>query len=128
MTWLAALLLVVAVAAVLRLRGGGPALPEPPATPDGVLRLLRDGRTIDAVAMQRRLTGQGLYDAKQAIDRMRDTGVWEGPAAPAAPPDDAAVAALAKDGRLIEAIKLYRETYGGDLASAKDAVDRLAGR
>ena len=128
MIWIVALLLVVAVAAVLRLRGGRVVHREPPATPDGVLRLLKQGQTIEAVAMQRRLTGQGLYDAKQAIDRMRDTGVWEGPVTPPTPADDPAVAALVQEGRLIEAIKLYRETHGGDLATAKSVVDRLAQR
>jgi ribosomal protein L7/L12 len=38
---------------------------------------------------------------------------------------DAEIEAAIRAGRKIEAIKLYRETYGTDLKSAKDAVDAL---
>lgn len=38
---------------------------------------------------------------------------------------DAEIEAAIRAGRKIEAIKLYRETYGTDLKSAKDAVEAL---
>ncbi|MFD8301697.1 ribosomal protein L7/L12 [Streptomyces sp. NPDC059690] len=36
------------------------------------------------------------------------------------------VAALLRDGKKIQAIKVYREATGADLREAKEAVDRLA--
>ena len=41
------------------------------------------------------------------------------------PSDDADIRDLAEAGRLIEAIRLYRERHGVDLAEARDAVERL---
>jgi ribosomal protein L7/L12 len=41
---------------------------------------------------------------------------------------DADVERLVVVGRKIDAIKLYREIHGTDLKTAKEAVDRLAGR
>jgi len=38
---------------------------------------------------------------------------------------NAKVMALVKQGKLIEAIKMYREIYNVDLAEAKEAVDDL---
>ncbi|MEV8554650.1 ribosomal protein L7/L12 [Streptomyces glaucescens] len=43
-------------------------------------------------------------------------------------PGTDAVAALARDGKAIEAIKEYRRVTGAGLKEAKDAVDRLQGR
>ena len=49
---------------------------------------------------------------------------------PFAPPSsnlvDEDVRALARGGRKIEAIKLFRERHGGGLKDAKDAVERMA--
>ncbi|SFG34837.1 ribosomal protein L7/L12 [Streptomyces mirabilis] len=42
-----------------------------------------------------------------------------------ADPELEQVAALAHDGRKIQAIKVYREVTGAGLKEAKDAVDRL---
>ncbi|MEV4445784.1 MULTISPECIES: ribosomal protein L7/L12 [Streptomyces] len=42
-----------------------------------------------------------------------------------ADPELEQVAALARDGRKIQAIKVYREVTGAGLKEAKDAVDRL---
>lgn len=124
---IALLLAVVLVAVTVRLRGGRSSAPLPPASPDAVLRLLADGRTIESITMYRGLTGLGLYEAKQAIDRMRDTGVWEGPAAaPLSPEPGAEVTALVREGDRIGAIKLYRETHGVDLLTAKNAVEKLS--
>jgi ribosomal protein L7/L12 len=38
------------------------------------------------------------------------------------------VNALLRQGKKIQAIKVYRESTGADLKEAKDAVDRLAGQ
>ncbi len=44
------------------------------------------------------------------------------------PVPDEEVAALVRENKLIEAIKVYREKHGVDLRTAKNAVDKLAGR
>lgn len=41
---------------------------------------------------------------------------------------DAEIEAAIRSGRKIEAIKMYRETYGTDLKSAKEAVEALQSR
>lgn len=103
-----------------------------PPSPTEVQRLIAAGETIEAVRMYRQLTGSGLYESKQAIDRIRTTGVWEVPSAPApageADESDEDVVTLVREKRLIEAIQRYREKHGVDLTTAKNAVDRLAGR
>jgi ribosomal protein L7/L12 len=127
---LALIALVLAAAgliAVVRLRRSRPL---PPADPSEVRRLAQEGSTIQAVAMYRRLTGLGLYDAKQAIDRFKQTGELEFPAPAPAPSGegDEDVVELVRNHQIVEAIKLYRERHGVDLLAAKNAVDKLAGR
>jgi|GEM_PF-4040255 len=41
------------------------------------------------------------------------------------PEADARIRKLIEDGQGIEAIRVYRETYGGDLTAAKAAIERL---
>jgi len=102
----------------------------PPADPAEVRRLASAGQKIEAIRMYRRITGMGLYDANQAIEKFQATGVLDftpGAIDPAPAPDEE-VAALVRDNRLIEAIKVYREKHGVDLLTAKKAVEKLAGR
>ena len=129
MTYLAlAVLALVVIVILAKLRSGEePRDPHaPPPSPAEVQRLITAGKTIEAVKAYRLITGLGLYDAKQAVDRMRATGAWEAPASTPSIPGDEAVMALVRENKLIEAIKVYRELHGGDLAAAKQAVDRLA--
>lgn len=125
-----ALSLLVAVAlvvAAVRLRSREVL---PPADPSEVRRLAAAGQKIEAIRMYRQLTGLGLYEAKQAIDRFSETGILDftPPAASPAPAPDEEVAALVRDNKLIDAIKVYREKHGVDLLTAKNAVEKLAGR
>lgn len=129
MTYLAlAFLALVVIVLAVKLRGGATPgdPPAPPPSPAEVQRLIAAGQEIEAIKVYRKLTGLGLYEAKQAVDRIRATGVWEAP--PAAPPvpTDESVLALVRTNKLIEAIKVYRELHGVDLPTAKQAVDRLA--
>ncbi|MDG4802338.1 50S ribosomal protein L7/L12 [Micromonospora sp. WMMD980] len=102
-----------------------------PATGGGqgeVLRLAREGRTVEAVKLLREQTGLPLLEAKQAVDALRAGGVP--PARPAGPADlDDAVRAeatrLTHRGKKIHAVKLVREHTGWSLAEAKRYVDRL---
>jgi ribosomal protein L7/L12 len=99
--------------------------PERPATGMAeVDRLVRAGRKIQAIKVYRELTGVGLKEAKDAVER------WNHPTAPAPPPlpgaDMSTVDDALRAGRTIEAIKLYREATGVGLKQAKDAVERRA--
>ena len=125
-------IIAIAIVAVLliasRLRGG-PApgsVASPTPTPTGIKSLIVAGKFVDAIAQYRQLTGLGLYEAKQAVDRMRISGAWEAPPAAAPAANDDAVLALVRENKLIEAIKLYQSKHGVDLTTAKQAVDKLA--
>ena len=41
------------------------------------------------------------------------------------PPVDAEIAELLRSGRMVQAIKLYHETHGVDLMTAKVAIERI---
>ncbi|GAA1783355.1 hypothetical protein GCM10009682_01750 [Luedemannella flava] len=102
----------------------------PPADLERRLReLLIQRQKIQAVKLLRDHTGASLTDASDAVDRM-DNGqpLWL--------PDTTAtlnlpqadldqVRALKRQGKLIEAIKTYRQLTGLGLKEAKDAVDLL---
>ncbi|MFF4100134.1 hypothetical protein [Streptomyces sp. NPDC001903] len=45
--------------------------PEP-AGLDGVRALVRDGRTVEAIRVYRRVTGAGLLEAKQAVEALTE--------------------------------------------------------
>ncbi|MBY8870964.1 50S ribosomal protein L7/L12 [Micromonospora sp. PLK6-60] len=112
-----------------------------------VLRLVRDGRTVEAVKVLRQQTGLGLLEAKRAVDLLAAGGSWPPGAAPpgngvagrAGVADGAGVvdgahlddgvraeaARLAHGDRKIQAIKLVREHTNWTLAEAKRYVDGL---
>jgi ribosomal protein L7/L12 len=101
-------------------------------------RLVRAGKKIDAIKLFRGLTGAGLKEAKDAIDKI-DRGDASAAANYAAAagalkitsstPDRAGqiekIGRLLNAGNKIEAIKVYRETFGVGLKEAKDAVEKL---
>ena len=126
------MIIAVAIVAVLLIASrlhGGPApgsVASPTPSPEGIKSLIAAGKFVDAIAHYRQLTGLGLYEAKQAVDRMRISGVWEAPPAAASAVNDDAVLALVRENKLIEAIKLYQSKHGVDLSTAKQAVDKLA--
>jgi ribosomal protein L7/L12 len=66
----------------------------------------------------------GLEDARDAIEA-EDRGAPLPPPSELASAPSASIEALAQQGRLIEAIKLYREQMGVSLVDAKQAVERL---
>lgn len=101
---------------------------------DHVRKLVASGRTIDAIKLYREITGLGLKEAKEAIDRYADGGSLEPAedivarkaALDRAAPVDGEIKGLLESGRKLEAIKLLRERSGLDLATAKDIVDSMA--
>jgi ribosomal protein L7/L12 len=69
----------------------------------------------------RRATATQLTAIRQKLDRVIDhLGIAD------AEPDRAEVVALLENGRLIDAVRVYRRTTGASLLEAKQAVDRIA--
>ena len=100
---------------------------------DDVRKLADSGRMIDAIKRYREITGLGLKEAKDAIDRYASGGqleISENPAArnmaldPSAPAD-AEIMRLLEAGRKFGAVKVLRARSGLDLAAAREAVDNL---
>ena len=82
----------------------------------------RAASKLERVRQYRERYGVGLREALQAIEA-QDAGAPLQPMA--APPPAADVEALVRQGRVIEAIKAYREQTGASLVEAKQVVDRL---
>lgn len=119
-------------------RGLAPSEPEPrsPSTVElGEVRaLLNAGNKLEAIKRYRALTGVGLKEAKDAVEAMqRGEPVPELPLPPAPPRritsemaiDDPELKAHLSAGRLIDAIKRYRELTGLGLKESKDAIEAL---
>lgn len=116
--------------------GGATLRSSPPASQaEGeaeVRRLIAAGDLIAAIKQYRTLTGVGLKEAKEAVEALA-----AGRAVPALPAGvravpvpvgaelEAEIRAMVKDGRLIEAIKRYREATGVGLSDAKAIVERM---
>lgn len=115
-----------------------PALAGPPPSQilatGAVADLLREGRKIEAIKLFREQTGVGLKEAKDAVEAMeRGEAVEVPPELVAAPRritsemaiDDAELRRHLSGGRLIDAIKRYRELTGLGLKESKDAIESL---
>ncbi len=95
-----------------------------------VLRLIQAGQKINAIKAYREITGTGLKEAKEAVDRMA-TGANEPlpqtPSVQSRPDlvDPEKLQRLIREGHKIEAIKYLREQRGIGLREAKDATDWL---
>jgi ribosomal protein L7/L12 len=97
--------------------------------------LVRAGNKIEAIKLYRELTGAGLAESKDAIERFaageplqitRTTVTTQGARlGQIAPERLAEVLRLTQSGNKIEAIKLFREMTGLGLKEAKDAVEAI---
>ncbi len=101
-----------------------------------VTRLVQSGQKIQAIKLYREMTGLGLAEAKEAVERLEagqplvftsnaSVDLSDMSAAAGQAAQMAEVTRLVQSGRKIEAIKVYREMTGLGLREAKDAVDRL---
>lgn len=93
-----------------------------------VRALVLAGKKLEAIKVYRAATGVGLAEAKnavEALERGEPVSLPEASRQPGAPPDEARLRALAASGNKIEAIKVYREITGSDLATAKNAVEAV---
>jgi ribosomal protein L7/L12 len=97
-------------------------------------RLVQSGQKIEAVKLFRETFGVGLKQAKDAVEALEAeqpvvfTSARAGPPGAAEADQSARIAEilqLSRSGRKIEAIKLFRQTFGVGLKQAKDAVEAL---
>ena len=127
---IATFIVVAILFTVYRLRGDRAPRTAPtsatPASRADVMRLIADEKFIEAIKQYRQITGLGLSEAKQAVDRMRLSNTWEAPPTAAAGAIDDEVLALVRANKLLDAVKLYQSKHGVDLTAAKQAVDKLA--
>ena len=99
----------------------------PDGTGQELAELIRQGRKIEAIKLVREQTGCGLAEAKAAVEKLE-----RGESLEASAPAESAgslkeeIRTLVLSGRMIEAVKLYRERTGTGLKEAKDAVDAIA--
>lgn len=94
---------------------------------DDIKAQIAAGRMIEAIKLYRDATGAGLAEAKEAVELIA-AGKPPKDSATMPRPDDAAmrdVESAIMSGQKIEAIRLYRQSTGLDLKSAKEAVDAL---
>ncbi len=83
-----------------------------------VLKMFKEGKQADAIALFDKL--------KREVEEAADQDSEEESAVEGVPPDVGdAILDLVDEGKLLEAIKLYREATGCDLLTAKQAIDRL---
>jgi len=82
---------------------------------------LAEGHKIEAIKLYRQMTGQGLKEAKDAVERMEAGEVAGGDEV-----NWSEIRNLIAADQELEAIKRYREMTGADLKEAKDVVDALA--
>ncbi len=121
-------------------RGLAPAPAPPLLQPEAVTReeivaLLREGRKIEAIKRWREASGLGLAEAKDAVEALeRGEAVELLARAPVSAPRritsemaivDAELKAHLAGGRMIDAIKRYRELTGLGLKESKDAIEAL---
>ena len=95
-----------------------------------VAALTRQGNKIEAIKRYRELTGTGLLEAKQYVEKLAAGSAPEpvqlqnlSPAGQEQALEE--IRALMRANQKIQAIKRYREVYHVGLAEAKDAVERL---
>lgn len=89
-------------------------------------QLVREGRKLEAIKLVRTITGCGLAEGKDAVEKL-ERDLAQSIQAPALNSTDAEaeVRRLVRSGDKIQAIKLYREATHCGLKEAKDAVDRI---
>ena len=123
---------VVVAVIVVMIRGDAP---EEDASPPGsddmtaIRRLVERNELIPAIKLYRKMTGQGLRESKEAVERFAATGSFPAPPpiAPAPNPEAGmeAVRQALREDKLIMAIKHCREATGLGLKEAKDAVETM---
>jgi len=109
--------------------------PPPPAenandVPPEVTALVEQGRMVEAVKRVRQLKGLSTAEAKAWVDGLRAGHATVRSRTPALVMrlDESDIQREIREGRMINAIKLYREMTGVGLKEARDAVQALRDR
>ncbi len=89
--------------------------------------LLHHDQKIEAIKLYRERTGVGLKEAKDAVEAIQR---GERPLDPAESDNSfhQTLVSLLKQGRKIDAIKVYREVTGSGLKESKEVVESIAAR
>jgi large subunit ribosomal protein L7/L12 len=109
------------------LPGALDAAPQPDVDP--LMALVRSGKKIEAIKIYRQRMGVGLKEAKDAVEALERGEPVPVPRAVSktfAESDVRDFVTLLRQGKMIAAIKLYRDKTGVGLAEAKAAVETLA--
>jgi ribosomal protein L7/L12 len=109
----------------------GESLPSPETVEESFEReligLLDQGQKIQAIKLYRERTGVGLKEAKDAVDVIQRREHLQDPDER----DNAfhqTLVSLLKQGRKIDAIKVFREVTGSGLKESKEVVESIAAR
>jgi ribosomal protein L7/L12 len=97
---------------------------ETPPLDEGLSDLIKSGQKIRAVKVYRERTGCGLKEAVDAIETLQRGETESAPNADATSLDPD-VLSLLRQGKKIQAIKLYRDKTRAGLAESKAAVEAL---
>lgn len=106
------------------------AAPRVTASLDDVRQLARSGRKLEAIRLFRQLTGQGLAEAKAAVEQLagRQAQTPRKQGIILREVRDADIELQIRSGNLLNAIALYREKNGVGLMEARTAVERWRDR
>ncbi len=99
--------------------------PTQESLPPEVKAALDRGNKIEAIKLLRHVTGLGLKEAKEAVERVEAGGSLNMPHKVFKGAGSAGIASLLLQGNKIEAIRLYREQNGVGLKDAKKAVEAM---
>lgn len=95
-------------------------------TRNRIAQFVQNNQKIEAIKLYREVTRVGLKEAKDAVEAFEKSGVFPPVAKPETVPVDLeTVRALVREGKTIDAIKLYRQLTGVGLKEAKDAIDAM---
>ena len=86
---------------------------------------IADGKKVQAIKLYREQMGAGLKEAKEAVEHFELTSSWSISSKMSISDVEETMEALICDGKIIGAIKLYREQTGKSLPDAKDFVENL---
>ena len=90
-----------------------------------IKELLKLGNKIAAIKMYREKTGDGLAEAKSAVESLEAGGSFTEPVEVNDSDLTTQIVSLLGRGEKIQAVKLYRQRFGVGLKDAKDAVERI---
>ncbi len=88
-------------------------------------QLVAGKKKVHAIKRYRELMGVGLKEAKEAVEHFELTSSWSVSSKMSTSDMEETMEALICDGKIIGAIKLYREQTGKSLPEAKDFVENM---